>query len=176
MQPPPTIAILGYKNSGKTMVATHITAHLASTGHRVLACKRVGDPDFTLDRPGTDSQKLAESGASAVLLHSDASTTLLLSRPASSLQQLLELGLTSVGAEVVVMEGFSSWTRSHPRIAKIICIRTATEKEELSKGLAGPLLATCTLKRGIPGTLHLPEQLQELLARVNHWLASTKPT
>jgi len=83
------------------------------------------------------------------------------------------MGLAASDADVVVMEGFTSWTRGNPEIAKVFCVRREEEIDELSQGLAGPLLATCTLKPSIPGTLRLPDQLGEILERVDGWLAAS---
>ncbi len=167
--------MFGFKDSGKTTVASAVTKHLASKGCRVLAVKHVGEPNFSLDREGTDSHRLAQAGASGVLLHSDSSTALLLPLPVNQLAQLLHLGVAATSADVVVLEGFKSWTRHQKEIAKVICLRSDSEAPELSANIKGELLATCTLVTGVTGALLIPDQLPELLQRVDHWLATSTP-
>jgi len=157
------------------MVATYAIEHFTSQDLRVLAIKHVGDPGFTLDRPKTDSHRLIQSGADAVILHSDASTSLLFSRPAGSLKELIDLGVSSTHADIVVLEGFRSWTQHNEQIAKIICVRTQEEIKELTEDLQGQLLATCSLKSGIHGTLHIPDKLSELLIHLDYWLDTAHP-
>ncbi|MFX1562121.1 MAG: molybdopterin-guanine dinucleotide biosynthesis protein B [Promethearchaeota archaeon] len=172
---PPTLSIFGFKDSGKTLVATYVIEHFTSQNLRVLAIKHVGEPSFTLDHPKTDSHRLTQSGAAAVILHSDASTSLLCSHPASSLKELIHLGTSSIQADIVVLEGFRSWTQHNEQIAKIICIKEQEEIKELAEGLRGQLLATCSLKSGIQGTLHIPDKFPELLIRLDYWLGTAHP-
>ncbi|MFX1576665.1 MAG: molybdopterin-guanine dinucleotide biosynthesis protein B, partial [Promethearchaeota archaeon] len=54
---PPTISVFGYKDSGKTTVTTKIISHLVEQKLHVLSAKHVGDPEFSLDSPGTDSYR-----------------------------------------------------------------------------------------------------------------------
>lgn len=157
------------------MVATRVIEHFTSKNLRVLTIKHVGDPDFTLDRPDTDSNRLAKAGSTAVILHSDISTSLLLSHPASNLKELLQLGVSSTPADIVVLEGFRSWTQGNEQIAKIICLRKQEEREELTQGLQGQLLATCSLKPDVKGALHIPDQFSELLPQLDNWLGNATP-
>lgn len=172
---PPTLSVLGFKDSGKTTIATAATKHFTSQGHRVLAVKHVGKPNFALDREGTDSHRLAEAGASGVLLHSDISTALLLPLYVNQLAQLLHLGVAATSADVVILEGFKSWTRHNKEIAKVICLRSDSEAQELSENIRGEVLATCTLTPNVTGALLIPDQLPELLQRLDHWLATATP-
>jgi molybdopterin-guanine dinucleotide biosynthesis protein B len=172
---PPTLCILGFSESGKTTVATHITQHLAAQNLRVLAAKHVGEATFTLDHPGTDSYRLSQAGAVAVLLHSEATTSLLLSHPTQKLSELLSVGVAATSPDVVILEGFRSWTQHQSQIAKIVCVRSGAETKELTTDLKGQVLAICSLKPGIPKTLHIPEQLPTLSQRIDRWLACAEP-
>jgi molybdopterin-guanine dinucleotide biosynthesis protein B len=172
---PPTLSIFGFKDSGKTTIASAATEHFTSQGLRVLAVKHVGKPNFSLDHEGTDSHRFTIAGASVVLLHSDSSTALLIPRPIKQLALLLQLGLAATSADVVILEGFKSWTRHHPEIAKVICLRSDSEVQELSQNIQGEVLATCTLTPGVTGALLIPDQLPMLLQRLDDWLANATP-
>ncbi len=169
---PPTLSIFGFKDSGKTTIASAATEHFTSQGLRVLAVKHVGKPSFSLDHEGTDSHRFAKAGATGVLLHSDSSTALLLSRPATQLAPLLQLGVAATSANVVILEGFKSWTRHHKEIAKVICLRSTSEIPELSENIQGEVLAICTLTPSVTEALLIPDQLPELLQRLDDWLAN----
>ncbi len=170
---PPTLSVFGFKDSGKTTIASAVTNHFTNQGYRVLAIKHVGEPDFSLDRQGTDSHRLTQAGATGVILHSDSSTALLLSHPVKQLAQLINLGLAATSADVVVLEGFKSWTQHNEEIAKVICLRSDSEAPELSENIQGELLALCSLTPNVSGALLIPDELPELLQRLDHWLATT---
>ena len=174
VQLPPTIAIYGYKDSGKTAVATHVIQYLTTQSFQVLSAKHVGEPDFTLDQPGTDSFRHIQAGAAAVLLHSASATALLFSQPANGLQNLLIRGLAASSANVIVLEGFRSWTQQNPDIAKIICARTVDEISELKSNTKGSIIATCSLQSDINGALYIPKNFNNLIAALNHWLNKEK--
>lgn len=175
VQFPPTVCIFGFSESGKTTVAAHITEHLATQKLRVLTAKHVGEPTFTLDHPGTDSYRLTQAGAVAVILHSDSTTSLLLSHPAQQLSELLSIGVAATPADVVVLEGFRAWTQHQPQIAKIVCVRSSAEIKEFTANLEGELLAVCSLKPGIPRTLRVPDELPSLSKKIDRWLAYAEP-
>lgn len=162
--------MFGYKDSGKTTVTTHIITHLVKQGLRVLSAKHVGEPEFSLDSPGTDSFRHLEAGAEATFLHSKASTTLLLRQPIADLRQLLQYSISVVPAEVVVLEGFRVWTQKDPHIAKIICIRTIEEIAEFQTETVSPILGQCTLDPNITSVIHIPDEFPFLLEAVDKWL------
>ncbi len=172
---PPILSVFGFKDSGKTTIASAATKHFTSQGHRVLAVKHVGEPNFSIDREGTDSHRLTQAGASGVILHSDSSITLLLPQPVNQLVHLLHLGVAATSADVIVLEGFKSWTQHQKEIAKVVCLRSNSEASELATNIHGQLIATCSLTPDVSGALLIPDQLPELLQRLDHWLANATP-
>ena len=64
---PPAVAVVGLSGSGKTHVIAGLIRRLRARGLRPVAIKHAAH-GFDLDRPGTDSQRLAEAGAAAVWL------------------------------------------------------------------------------------------------------------
>ncbi len=167
---PPIISIFGYKNSGKTTVATRIITHLNSLDRCVLSAKHVGEPAFSIDSPGTDSYRHLEAGATATFLHSENSTTLLLNEPVKNLWALLELGVKAVPVDVIVVEGFRTWTQQHQQIAKIICIRSIEEIAEFQAETASPILGQCTLNPEIKSVINIPDEFPFLLEAIDKWL------
>ncbi len=167
---PPIISVFGFKDSGKTTVATGIIKHLNSLNRCVLSAKHVGEPTFSIDSPGTDSYRHLEAGATATFLHSETSTTLLLSEPVKDLWALLELGVKAVPVDVIVVEGFRTWTQQNQQIAKIICIRTIEEISEFQAETASPILGQCTLNPEIQSVINIPDELPFLLEAIDKWL------
>ncbi len=68
--------IAGYSGSGKTTLIERVLPRLVARGHTVAVIKHTHH-DFDIDRPGKDSWRAREAGASAVLLSSDHRTALL---------------------------------------------------------------------------------------------------
>ena len=68
--------IAGYSGSGKTTLIERVLPQLTARGLRVAVIKHTHH-DFDLDRPGKDSWRAREAGASAVLLASDHRTAVL---------------------------------------------------------------------------------------------------
>ena len=162
--------MFGFKDSGKTTVATAIIAHLTQQKKHVLSAKHVGDPRFSLDTPGTDSYRHLEAGATATFLQSDSSTTLLFQDPIASPQDLVRLGICILPADVIVLEGFRAWTQQHPKIAKVICVRSLEEMAEFQANTSGPILAQCSLDTAIEAVVQIPDELPFLLEAVDKWL------
>ncbi len=170
IQLPPVISIFGYKDSGKTTVTTEIISHLNEKNHQILSAKHIGDPQFSLDSPGTDSYRHLEAGAVATVLQSESSTTLLFKEPIIDIKELLQQAVKAVSADVVVLEGFRFWTQKHPQIAKIICIRTLDEIAEFQSETVEPILGQCTLNPEITTVIQIPDELPFLLEAIDHWL------
>lgn len=63
----PVVAIVGWKNSGKTTLATMLVAELTRRGLRVASVKHAHH-DADVDREGTDSFRLRAAGAVEVVL------------------------------------------------------------------------------------------------------------
>jgi molybdopterin-guanine dinucleotide biosynthesis protein B len=68
--------IAGYSGSGKTTLIERVLPHLAARGLSVAVVKHTHH-DFDIDRPGKDSWRAREAGATAVLLASDHRTAVL---------------------------------------------------------------------------------------------------
>ena len=62
----PVITIVGYSNSGKTTVATELIRILDEMGYKIAAVKHCPH-GHDIDREGSDTQRMALAGASAVV-------------------------------------------------------------------------------------------------------------
>ena len=111
---PPTVCVVGKKNSGKTTLAIQLVAELDRRGWRVLSAKH--GHRFELDTPGTDSWRHRhEGGARRVALVGPDSMAVLGERDRGgepALEEVVERYLSD--ADIVVAEGFK--TSAFPRI------------------------------------------------------------
>ena len=65
-RPLPVVRVTGAgRNVGKTTLATRLVAWLGARGHRVAAIKRTHH-NLPLDKPGSDTELLAQAGATRV--------------------------------------------------------------------------------------------------------------
>ena len=64
---PLIISIVGYSNSGKTALLEKMIPLLKSKGYGLGVIKHAGH-GFSLDQPGTDSQKIVQAGADGMVL------------------------------------------------------------------------------------------------------------
>ena len=66
----PVFGVTGWKNSGKTTLATRLIGELTRRGLVVSTVKHAHHA-FDIDKPGTDSHRHREAGASEVMIVSD---------------------------------------------------------------------------------------------------------
>ena len=99
----PVITIVGYSNSGKTTVATELIRILDEMGYKIAAVKHCPH-GHDIDREGSDTQRMALAGASAVVSVSpDKLTRIEWTDTDSSLQRI---AATLNGFNLVIAEGF----------------------------------------------------------------------
>ncbi len=101
-----TIGFIGYSNSGKTTLIEKLIPLLTARGLRVSAVKNAHH-GFDMDRPGKDSFRYREAGASQVLIATSQRWALLTETPQApaSLESLLA---QLAPCDVVLVEGFKS--------------------------------------------------------------------
>jgi len=119
---PKAVGIVGYKDSGKTML-THALAHeLASRGHEVAVIKHLS---HHLDLPGKDTTTLGEAVSQVGFI----------SPQESGIFWRKSLGLESIipylEADIILVEGFQT-EKTFPKIA---CLRGEPDDRDLLDGL-----------------------------------------
>ena len=104
--PPPTVSVVGNKNSGKTTLAVNLIAELRRRGRRVMSVKH--GHHFRLDTPGTDSWRHRHEGRAERVLLVGPEEFGLMGEWDPHGEQSLDLLLTRhlTDAEIVVAEGF----------------------------------------------------------------------
>ncbi|MDT3417938.1 MULTISPECIES: molybdopterin-guanine dinucleotide biosynthesis protein B [Brevibacillus] len=101
---PSVLQVVGYSNSGKTTLLTKLIPLLEQEGLRVGVIKHDGGHDFEWDRPGKDTWRYRDAGASLVAIVSRSKTAMLELKPVP-LPVLVER-MAEAGADLVLVEGF----------------------------------------------------------------------
>jgi len=123
---PKTVAVVGYKDSGKTLVVGALTKELTRRGYGVGTIKHTAD-NIILDTPGKDTSRHRDAGSQATAILKETEAALFLDRHLT-LQQAAAL-LAPI--DFLLIEGFKS-LNTHPRI---IVPRDNREAKELRNGL-----------------------------------------
>jgi molybdopterin molybdotransferase len=109
--PPVVVGVIGESGSGKTTVITGLLRLLAADGVRVVAVKHAAH-GFALDRPGSDSARMAASGAPVVVLAGPRETVIRMStgidepERAARLAETVAVALWGDRPDLVLIEGF----------------------------------------------------------------------
>ena len=97
------IQIVGFKNSGKTTLASKMIAMLSESGHTVASLKHHGHGGAPIGLENTDSAKHKQAGA--VISGVEGEGILQLSAASWDVEQLIAI-YQLMGVDVLVMEGF----------------------------------------------------------------------
>ena len=107
------IGIAGWKNSGKTTLATGLVSELTRRGWRVSTVKRAHH-DADIDREGTDSFRHREAGAAEVILATGRRWALMHELRDEEEPSLDALLARLAPCDLVIVEGFKQ--DGHPKI------------------------------------------------------------
>ena len=107
------IGIVGWKNVGKTFVATEIIKLLVQKGYKVGSIKHAHH-NFDIDHQGTDSFKHRKSGSSEVIISSSKRWAKIIENNNKKEKNLNELLKEFNDIDVAIVEGFKK--ENHPKI------------------------------------------------------------
>jgi len=126
MTPPKTVAIVGFKDSGKTRVVEALVKELTRRGHRVGTVKHTAE-NIDFDTPGKDTRRHRDAGAIATaILHDDAAAFFM------DHHVMIHDAVRSLGAlDFLVIEGFKTLD-TH---ARILVPREDGDVDKLGNGL-----------------------------------------
>lgn len=146
--PPPTVSVIGNKDSGKTTLAVNLIAELRKRGRRVMSVKH--GHHFRLDTPGTDSWRHRHEGRAERVLLVGPDEFGLLGEWDPYGEQSLDLLLTRhlTDAEIVVAEGFRK-----AAIPKVEIYRAEAQPEPVldpASARAMGAIAAVTDRPGLP--------------------------
>lgn len=165
----PVVAVLGRKDSGKTLVIENLVRELEKRGFRVATAKHVNLEGFSLDEEGRDTWRHAEAGANPVVSVSDVETAILI-RDGMGKFSLDSLFRFISEIDMVLLEGFSKLVLENEEVSKIFCVRSQEEYEGYRESVKGETLAFCS-RRTLKGPiLRITEDWKPLLKKVLNFI------
>lgn len=177
----PTVAVIGRKKSGKTALIRTLVDELRSRGYKVMSAKHVASKGFTIDTEGTDTWWHSNAGANPVVCVSDLETTVIYKMAQSdfSLAKLFKYALK--GTDLVLLEGFSTWTLKDESVAKVIMAKTESDYKAYVRDSVGRVLCVCSFsppsKSGTTmEVLGLERDLDAVVERIIDFVEEEKQT
>lgn len=141
---PPVVGFAGYSNSGKTTVMSAVIARLTASGRRVGTLKH-DVHGFSLDRPGKDTWRHREAGASATVISSPKGIGIVMDTMQDTpLEKLLPI---FCGMDIVLVEGYK-----RAKIPKIEVYRPENGRPPVCRGDSHliALVSDADLDWGVP--------------------------
>lgn len=122
-----TIAVIGWKNSGKTTVVSKLVTIFKSKNLKVGVVKHAHH-SFDIDKPNTDSFKIRQAGSDKITVVSDKRLAFIEEKknPDISLSQLVEF---NKDCDVLIFEGF----KSNRELIKVEVFLSKNKKDYLYK-------------------------------------------
>ena len=99
-----TIAVIGWKNSGKTTLVSRLVSHLRKKKFKVGVVKHAHH-SFDIDHPNTDSYKIREAGSYKTTIVSEKRLAHIEEKisPEIDIEELIKL---NKGCDILIFEGF----------------------------------------------------------------------
>ena len=122
-----TIAVIGWKNSGKTTLVSRLVSHLKKKKFKVGVVKHAHHT-FDIDHPNTDSYKIREAGSYKTTIVSEKRLAHIEEKisPEIDIEELIKL---NNGCDILIFEGF----KKIKKLSKIEVNLTKNNKELLYK-------------------------------------------
>lgn len=128
-----TIAVIGWKNSGKTTLVSNLTNYYSKKGIKVGVVKHAHH-NFDIDHEGTDSYKIRKSGAYKTTIASNIRLAHMIEA------EKLDIDITKImdmnkDCEILIFEGF----KNYKDFKKIEVSLKINNKKELYRDIANVL-------------------------------------
>jgi molybdopterin-guanine dinucleotide biosynthesis protein MobB len=149
----PSVAVIGGKSSGKTTAVEVIVQALKERELTSMTIKHVSQPDFSVDKKGTDTWRHWKAGAEIVSTVSNIEKAIMIRNGENF--DFNDLNIWAKNVDVTIFEGFSYSLLKEEKVGKIICLRDKSEKKNYLDDLKGTLIALCSLKIIEKGILKL---------------------
>jgi molybdopterin-guanine dinucleotide biosynthesis protein B len=133
MSAPRTIAVVGYKNSGKTRVIEVLARELTDRGYKVGSLKHTVE-DIDLDIEGKDTWRHLKAGVLSTSILSDKGTAFFHNTSMDVTDAIERIG----PVDFIIIEGF----KSLDYVPRLIVPRKERDIEELSNGLELAIINT----------------------------------
>lgn len=160
----PIIAIIGWKNSGKTTLTERIITELSMRDLRVTSLKHAHHA-FDIDHEGTDSFRHRKAGALTTILASSHRIAMMRELGEKDVPSLNELRRMLPQSDITVAEGFKR--ASIPKIALWDGVNT----EQAMQWIEDPHVTALVSRSGTQHATELPQfQADDISAIADHTL------
>ena len=122
-----TIAVIGWKNSGKTTLVSRLVSHLRKKKFKVGVAKHA-HPTYDIDHPNTDSYKIRQAGSYKTTIVSEKRLAHIEEKISSEID-IEELIKFNNGCDILIFEGF----KKIKKLSKIEVNLTKNNRELLYK-------------------------------------------
>ena len=141
----PILAVVGHKASGKTTVIERLVPELIKEGFTVATIKHISHQGFSIDRKGSDTWRHSKAGANPVTAFSNNEVSVIIKATNLPLERISKL-IPEFGANLLILEGFSSIALNDENIGKIICVKSKEEYIKFKESARGEVIAFCSLQ------------------------------
>ena len=155
-----TIAVIGWKNSGKTTLVSNLVNHLSEKKFKVGVVKHAHHT-FDIDHPNTDSYKIREAGSFKTTIVSEKRLAHIEEKKTSEIdiEELIQL---NNGCDILIFEGF----KKIKKLSKIEVNLTKNNKELLYKSFENIKLLVSDDKSEHPIKVFKHEQINEIAKEI----------
>lgn len=145
------VGIVGWQNSGKTTLIVDLVTHLTEKGIKVSTVKHAHHA-FDIDKPGKDSFKHRDAGASEVMIASASRWALMHELRDTKEPDLPELVARMADADIIIAEGFKRGRHAKLEIwnddGEMLALTDDTVDRVILRDAPAPEACTCpTLPR-----------------------------
>lgn len=165
----PILAVIGRKASGKTAVIETLVPELIKEGFSVASIKHIAHEHFSIDREGSDTWRHWRAGANPVIAFSGNEVDIMVRASNISLEDISKAAL-SLGANTIILEGFSSIAIGEKGVGKIICVRSLEEYDEFREHVKDDLVAFCSLQNLGAHILNIRDDRKILVERALNFI------
>ena len=155
-----TIAVIGWKNSGKTTLVSRLVAHLRKKKFKVGVVKHAHH-SFDIDHPNTDSYKIREAGSYKTTIVSEKRLAHIEEKisPEIDIEELIKL---NEGCDILIFEGF----KKIKKLSKIEVNLKKNNKDLLYKSFDNVKLLVSDDMSGHPIKVLKHDQINEITKEI----------
>lgn len=165
----PILAVVGRKSSGKTTVIERLVPRLIKEGFTAATIKHISHHDFSIDRKGSDTWRHSRAGANPVTAFSNNEVSIIIKATDFPLEKISRL-IFEFGANILVLEGFSSVVLNDESVGKIICVRSKAEYMEFKESVKGEVIAFCSFQNLGEPVLNIDREFKILVNKTLNFI------
>jgi len=162
----PIVAVVGFKNSGKTFIISEICRRLSREGIKILPIKHIPHKDFTIFRDRKDTTILYENCRRTGYI-ADSGEINITVREDIDILDLSTKIRSLFNYDLIILEGFSKRVLNNDKIVKIVCLK---DMDDLKNFSPDGMFIPCSLNINSREIVKVPEQIDLIINFVKRFL------